>query len=76
MGGPSCDQARQRSGKGRVSWLSNALGRACAAAAAAVRAAAVGVSGGSRPFRGWVINEVRRLDSPLGTGVRSQISLS
>ena len=76
MGGPSCDQAMQRSDRGRVSWLSNALGCACAARVAAARAAASGVSGGKRPFRGRVINEVRRLDSPFGTGVRSQISLS
>ena len=76
MGGPSCDQAMQRSDRGRVSWLSNALGSACAAASAAARTAAAAVSGGNRPFRGQVINEVRRLDSPLGTGVRSQISLS
>ena len=76
MGGPSCDHARQRSGKGRVSWLSNALGCACAALAAAARAAAFGVSGGNRPFRGSVINDVRRLDSPFGIGVRSQTSLS
>ena len=35
MGGPSCDHAMQRSDRGRVSWLSNALGSACAAASAA-----------------------------------------
>ncbi|MXW36296.1 MAG: hypothetical protein F4Z60_12715 [Chloroflexi bacterium] len=66
----------QRSDRGRFWWLSNALACAWAARVAAARAAASGVSGGNRPFRGRVINDVRRLDSPLGTGVRSQISLS
>ena len=66
----------QRSGNGRVRWLSNALGSRLASASAASFSAASGVKGGNLPFGGSTMSDVRRVDRPLGTGVRNQISLS
>ena len=51
-------------------------GAALLARFAAGSEALLGFKGGTCPSGGSVMSDVRRLDSPLGTRVRSQIELS